>query len=121
MSKLIATSIFVMLWTAVVIAGDATPGRTINLNKSGALEALEQSNPTHYEKLRKILDGILQQPDTAVPHWIQTSFDARNVSYTSVLLTSNPPKRRLSFALDETRYEAVLTLTKLRAEIVSVK
>jgi len=45
------------------------------------------------------------------------AFDARNVSYAPILLTSDPPKRRLSFALDDTRYEAVVTLTNVRAEI----
>ena len=118
MSKLMATPIIVALWIAVVIAADANPARTVNLNKPGALEVLQQSNPTHYEKVRKILDGILQQPDADVPRWIQTSFDARNVSYAPILMTTRPPKRRLSFALDETRYEAVLTLTKMRAQIV---
>lgn len=87
MSKLIAAAVLVMLWTAVVVAGDATPRRTVNLNNPGALEALQQSNPTHYEKVRKILDGILQQPDAAVPRWIQTNFDARNVSYVPILMT----------------------------------
>ena len=86
MSRLIiAALIMVMLWIGVVVAGDANPVRTVNLNKPGALETLQQSNPTHYEKVRKILDGILQQPDADVPRWIQTSFDARNVSYTPIL------------------------------------
>jgi len=118
MSKLIVASIMVVLWIAVAVAGEFNSARTINLNKPGALETLQQSNPTHYDKVRKILDGILQQPDADVPRWIQTSFDARNVSYAPFLLTTRPPKRRLSFALDETRYEAVLTVTKVRAEIV---
>lgn len=121
MSKLIAAAVLAMLWTAVVAAGDATPRRTANLNNPGALEALQQSDPTHYDKVRKILDGILQQPDAAVPRWIQTNFDARNVSYVPILMTSDPPKRRLSFALDDTRYEAVVTLTNVRAEIVPLK
>ena len=118
MSKLIVAPIMVVLWIAVAVAGDANPARTVNLNKPGALETLQQSNPTHYDKVRKILNGILQQPDANGPRWIQTSFDARNVSYAPILMTTRPPKRRLSFALDETRYEAVLTLTKVRAEIV---
>jgi hypothetical protein len=118
MSKLMAAPIIVVLWIAVVVAGDANPARTVNLNKPGVFETLQQSNPAHYDKVRKILDGILQQRDADVPRWIQTSFDARNVSYAPILMTTVPPKRRLSFALDETRYEAVLTLTNVRAEIV---
>src|SRR5262245_1035518 len=116
--RIIAAPIMVVLWIGVVVAGDANPAGTVNLNKPGALGTLQRSNPTHYEKVRKILDGILQQPDADVPRWIQTSFDARNVSYAPILMTTRPPKRRLSFALDETRYEAILTLTTVRAEIV---
>jgi hypothetical protein len=110
-----------MIWTAVAAAGQATPGRAINLNEPGALEALQHSNPTHYKKVRKIMEGLFQRPDIAVPRWIQTNFDARNVSYAPILLTSDPPKRRLSFALDDTRYEAVVTLTNVRAEIVPLR
>src|SRR5215510_16387273 len=58
MSKLIVAPIMVVLWIAVAVAGDANPARTVNLNKPGALETLQQSNPTHYEKVRKILNGI---------------------------------------------------------------
>ena len=121
MSKVIAAAVLAMLWTAAAAAGDATSARTVNLNKPGALEALQRSNPTHHEKVRRILDGILQQPDAAVPRWIETNFEARNVSYAPILLTSDPPKRRLSLALDDTRYEAIVTLTNARGEIVPLK
>ncbi len=121
MSKLIAAAALAMIWTAVAVAGDPTSRRSINLNEPGALEALQRSNPAHYEKVSKIMEGISQRPDTAVPRWIQTNFDARNVSYAPILLTSDPPKRRLSFALDNTHYEAVVTLTNVRAEIVPLR
>jgi len=114
---LISAAVLAMFWAGVVVADDASPRRTVDLNKRDS----QQSNPTHYEKVRKILEGILEQPDAAVPHWIQTNFDARNVGYVPILMTSLPPKRRLSFALDETRYEAVITLTNVRAEIVPLK
>ena len=120
MSRLIAAAVLVVLWTAVTVAGEATPRLTMDLNKPGALEALQRSNPTHYDKVRKILDGILQQPDAAVPRWIQTNFDAQDVIYRPVLLTTDPPQKRLSFSLDDTRYEAFVTLTNMRVEIVPI-
>lgn len=58
MSKLIAAAVLALLWTAVAAAGQATLGRAINLNEPGALEALQHSNPTHYEKVRKIMKGL---------------------------------------------------------------
>jgi hypothetical protein len=43
------------------------------------------------------------------------------VKYAPIVLTTHPPQRRLSFALDDTRYEAVVTLTKPRGDIVPLK
>ena len=121
MSKLFTVAILTLLWTAVAATSDATLGRTVNLNDPDALEALQHSNPTHYEKVRQIMEGLLHQPDATVPRWIQTNFDARDVRYAPIVLTSDPPKKRLSFVLDDTHYEAVVTLTNVHGEIVPVK
>ena len=96
----LAVTVLALLWIAVVATGNATAGRTINLTKPGALEALQHSNPTHYEKVRRIMDGLLKTPDAGISQWIETNFDARDVRYAPILLTSDPPKKRLSFALD---------------------
>jgi len=37
------------------------------------------------------------------------------------VLTSHPPKRRLSFTLDDTRYIAVITLTNVTGTVVPLK
>jgi hypothetical protein len=96
----------------VASAGDVTLSRPVDLDKPGALEALQQSNPAHYEKVRQIVAGIARQPDVKVPGWMLATFNAREVSYASIEMTSFPPKRRLSFALDNTRYVVVVTLTR---------
>src|SRR5437879_4090144 len=121
MLRFVARAVLALLWTAVAAAGDSSPGRAIDIKKVGALEARQHTNPTHYEKVRKILEGVLQRPDTDVPRWIQTNFAAHDVSYVPVVLTSHPPKRRLSFALDATRYEAVVILTNVRGDITPAK
>jgi hypothetical protein len=41
MAKLITFVVLAMLWSGVAAAGDATPGRTVNLNQPGALVALQ--------------------------------------------------------------------------------
>jgi hypothetical protein len=53
---------------------------------------------------------VHRQPDPAVERWMRVSFDAKDVSYAPIVLTSHPAKRRLSFALDDTRYVAVVIL-----------
>jgi hypothetical protein len=102
------------------IAQEPSP-RVIDLNAPGAMERLEQSNPQHHEKVSRILAGVLKRADRDVPRWLQASFAATDVSYVPVLLTSAPPQRRLSFALDSTRYLAVLTLSHVKGEIVPAR
>jgi len=132
-SKPVVAAVAALLWTGM--AGCATSsatdraavtsttalGRRVDLNESGALEAVARANPAHYEKIRRILTGILQQPEASVPRWIQANFDGRDVTYAPVVLTSHPPKRRLSFALDATRYEAIIVLTNVRGDIVPLR
>ena len=93
----------------------------IDLDRPGALEALEQGNPAHYAKVKVILEGIARQRDADVPRWMRVGFDAHDVSYAPIVLTSHPAKRRLSFALDDTRYVAVIVLTHLRGDIVPLR
>ena len=111
-SKSLTLAALVIFWTGIAAAGDLTLSRVVDLDKPGALEALQQLNPMHYEKIRQIVTGILQQPDVAVPGWMRANFDARGVLYSQIEMTSYPPKRRLSFELDDTRNVVVVTLTR---------
>ena len=120
-SPCVAVAALALLWSSVAAAQAPTPHRTVDLDAPGALEALERSNPAHHEKVRRILEGVVQRRDADVPRWMQASFAARDVSYAPIVLTSDPPKRRLSFVLDTTRYQAVVTLTNMRGEIVPLR
>jgi hypothetical protein len=119
-SPRVAVVALALLWTGGA-AAQAPTSRTVDLNAPGALAALEHSNPAHYEKVRRILAGIVQTRDPDVPRWMQANFAARDVSYAPVVLTSDPPQRRLSFSLDAVRYQAVVTLTNVRGEIVPLR
>ena len=116
--NLVATVIITLFVGSYVLAADSLPQRTINLDRPGTLEALQRNNPAHYQKIKEIMAGLFSRSDSEVPHWIQTTFSAGDVSYVPVLLTSDPPKRRLSFALDNTRYQAVVILTHLKPEFL---
>ena len=96
-------------------------GPTIDLDRPGALEALERTNPDHAAKVRRILEGVARTPDRDVPRWMRVAFDARDVEYAPIVLTSHPAKRRLAFALDGTRYAAVIVLTDLRGDVVPLR
>ena len=111
----------VLTWVAVAAAGDDVLRRTVNLDAPGAMEHVRATNLAHFDKILKIVDGIVQQTESAVPRWLRVNFDARDVAYRPVVMTSHPPKRRLAFALDDTRYEVIVVLTNTTGAIIPAK
>jgi len=93
---------------ACAIAPLASAGAAVDLNAPGAIESLARRNPEHYAKIEKILADVARQPQEAVAQWMKAEFGAEDVSFPQLLMTSDPPKRNLSFALDKTRYEVVV-------------
>ena len=110
-----------LLCCIVVTPPAVIAGGTVDLDRPGALQALQQSHPARYAKVKLILEAVSRHPDSDVPRWIRVGFDARDVSYAPIVLTSHPAQRRLSFALDDTRYIAVIVLTNLRGAVVPLK
>ena len=95
--------------------------RIVNLDVAGALDALARDKPEHYRKVREIMADVQQQPDSVVPQWMRTRFDARDVNYAPLLLVTDPPKRRLSFTIDEIRYHSTVTLTNWKPQRIPAK
>ena len=110
--------------------------RNVDLNLPGAMDTLRISNPAHYNKLQRIFRRLQTGKDcdvadqdathyqqTAedncdVPRWLRTDFNAKDIYYDRLVwLTSLPPKRDLSFVLDNTRYRARITLDPDGAQI----
>jgi hypothetical protein len=85
--------------------------RIFELDAPGALDALARNHPRHDKKVLEIMAEVQKQPDSEVPQWMRTRFDARNVVYGPLLLVTDPPKRHLSFTIDEVRYHSIVTLT----------
>ena len=118
---IIVAASLVLVCVGVANAGDIALRRTVDLDAPGAMERVHATNPTHFDKITKIIEGVTKQPETAVPGWLQVNFDARDVNYRPVVMTSYPPKRRLTFALDDTRYEAVVVLTNVSGTVTPVR
>ena len=120
---MIRACIALALTSAVFAIGTESYGSgSIDLNVPGNLEAIERDHPDHFAKIGRILAGVSRQPPTehAVATWMRTQFDARNIRYADLIMTSLPPKKRLEFRLDDTAYVAVITLTSWRAAVVPV-
>ncbi len=95
----------------------ATPTREINLDRPGALEALSDSNPAHYAKVLVILRVSQMESCEHVPQVLKTHEglavgDVRCESF--MLLTSYPPKRHMTFVLDDVRYTSNVAQVQLQ-------
>ena len=117
MRTVLAVASLVLTWAAVANAGDITLRRTVDLDAPGAMERVHATNPAHFDKIVKIVQGVVRQIDSAVEGWLRVNFDALDVNYHPLVMTSYPPKRRLAFALDDTRYEVVVVLTNATGAI----
>jgi hypothetical protein len=125
-----------VLYAATVLAGpaaappDPAPGKdsasipasalpeTVYLDNAQALDALRVSNPAHYARAKRILASadIVCRPGEAKA--LALRFDAQDIAcMRSMIFTSLPPQRRLSFRLDDTRYIAMVFITEPVAKL----
>ena len=82
---------------------------TVRLDTLEALNALQRANPRHYAIARKILAAAAEICDADQGKVISMKFDAQYVGCQSSLwMESNPPKRWLSFVIDDTSYSALV-------------
>ncbi len=93
-------------WAADTHAGE------VYLDGPASLAQLHASNPIHYQRALKIIDAANELCRPKAGELEYARFDAKNISCARALLkTSNPPKRQLSFRLDDTQYIALVTVT----------
>jgi hypothetical protein len=82
-----------------------------SLNSPDALERLRQSNPRHYAIARRILAAANQICDAGEAGLIPTQYDAQQLSCSrGMWLASNPPKRQLTFRIENTVYTALIAV-----------
>jgi hypothetical protein len=85
--------------------------RPIDLNRPGALEQLKLERPKHYAAISEVFRVVEQGPcQNRAVETLKARYDITQWACNSLVMTSDPPKRRLSFHLEETRYVAVVTL-----------
>lgn len=103
-------------------AAEPSPAHRVDLRESGAIERLQQSNPDHYSKIRRVVDALTAEPKLAEGSWLQVNVAARDVDLSRYLIrTSNPPKQLLQFTLDDTRYVMHVVRSDMTAEITPTK
>lgn len=94
-----------LLFFATAAAQAAVVTNVVDLDAPGALQALRDARPAHYAKVQAILAMAVERPRAGVEKFIEARFDASDVE---MLLwrVSDPPKLRVGFTLDSTRYTA---------------
>jgi hypothetical protein len=115
---LIAISVAV---AASAAAGEKHVARSIDLDRPGALEALEGDNPAHFAKLQKFLREAPHRPLESMQGWIRAQFDADDVVAPFPIRTVYPPELRMSFVLDDTRYTAVIALRDVDPKLMPAR
>lgn len=81
----------------------------VHLDSPADLAQLRKTNPDHYARAVRLMESANRLCRPGAPK-LQNA-DGRDISCAMLLLTSNPPKRTLSFMLDNTRYVAIVTVT----------
>ena len=77
----------------------------VNLDSPGMLEAVEKENPEHYRKIVEIIRISQAETCETLPKILKTRLDVVDFECRSyLLLSSQPPKRHLSFTLDNIGY-----------------
>lgn len=117
--KSFAVMVLLLALAATGYAADTTVRGTIDLRNPQALQQLELTNPAHFDKIRRMLETLREQPDLVEGDWLEVTFDARDIDLSRYLIkTSHPPKQLLRFTLDDVRYTMHVVRSDLTAELV---
>jgi hypothetical protein len=102
---------YLLLSSALLLAGAAfaaraeEPKRTVYLD-SVVLEEIKQSNPDRYARIRGVMAQASEMcKPNAARTWALGATSAGDCS-SLVLKTSYPPKRQITFSIEDTRYVA---------------
>ena len=82
------------------------------LDLPGAMEAVKKDQPDHYRRITEILKVASDLPcqEGEFGRVVEAKYEARDGRCSFAVMTSYPPKRRLSFTLGDTRYSTVVTM-----------
>jgi hypothetical protein len=96
---------------AIFLSGPPTIYKRISLSRDGALEQLKVANPAHYAIAQRLIKAAGEICAPGAPKTLATAYQAEDVSCTAgVWYESNPPKRMLTFRVDDTEYEMLVSV-----------
>jgi hypothetical protein len=91
----------------------------VRLDTQDDLDRLLSSNPRHYQIARKVLEAANEICDAQKAAPMRMKFEAQNIGCMSAFwYTSNPPKRALSFTIDDTVYSVLVEVRDLGTKLM---
>ena len=93
----------------------------VRLNTPEDLANLRATNPDHYARAQRVIAAANVLCPPGRPQLQSTELHSGNLSCGQVFLTSNPPKREITFKLDSIKYVALVTITADPPKPVHVK
>lgn len=119
MRNIIALLTAAVLYAGVTDANAARERRVVYLNGPEAMAELEKTNPRHYAIARKILAAGPELCEAGAPRIYKATLGAEEISCSGFLLrTSNPPKKQISFELEDATYIALVVVKGSEATMV---
>ena len=114
------TKTLTIIIAALGAASSAPAAAQITLD-AGTLDAIERADPARFRKLAKIIRIATETDCGSAATILKTRFEVKDARCeTMLLMTSDPPKRRLSFRLDETAYVANITVRNAGGKLVPI-
>lgn len=96
---------------AIFMSGPPKSYKFVSLDSEHALEKLKAANPIRYTIVQRIIKAGAEICTPGAPKTALARFQADDLScLANVWYTSNPPKRQLTFRIDDTIYEARVTV-----------
>ena len=83
----------------------------VDLDQPGRLDRLKVERPKQYEAVTEVLRASERMPcKEGEMRVLKAKYDLREMSCNAILMTSYPPKRRVTFELEGTSYVSVVTV-----------
>ena len=93
-----------------------SPTKSVDLNRPGALEAIEKSDKPLYDRIHGVLKAAEIEPCETLPKVVQALHVGMETCNGHEILTSYPAKIRVSFRIDDTVYSSNVLQPKITAE-----
>jgi len=100
-----------ILVALMLLAGTALAApvaRIVDIDNPGTLDAIREQSPEHYAKIEKILAAAERVPAFEWGKHLPAAVGASDVMALPLWMVSDPPKLKLEFTLDDTRYSATV-------------